>query len=145
MNIVCPSCAAINRIPEGKSHVDGTCGKCKNRLHTSSPAQLTDATFQRYIEKNALPVLVDYWASWCGPCQMMAPVFAKLASETESILFAKVDTEHAQQVSAAAGIRSIPTLVLFYAGKEVNRVSGALSEHQLRAWIAQSIKELASR
>ncbi len=76
---------------------------------------------------------------------MMAPVFAKLASETESILFAKVDTEHAQQVSAAAGIRSIPTLVLFYAGKEVNRVSGALSEHQLRAWIAQSIKELASR
>ena len=142
MNIVCPHCGAINRIPEDKSHLDATCGKCKNALHTFEPAELNDNTFNRYIEKNDMPVLVDYWASWCGPCQVMGPVFAKVAKETESILFAKVNTEQAQQVSAAAGIRSIPTLALFYGGKEVNRVSGALSEPQLKAWIVQSIQEL---
>ncbi|WP_100643570.1 thioredoxin TrxC [Alteromonas facilis] len=142
MNIVCPHCGAINRIPEDKSHTDASCGKCKQAVHTFTPVELSDSTFNRYIEKNDLPILVDYWASWCGPCQVMGPVFAKVASETEALLFAKVNTEHAQQVSAAAGIRSIPTLVLFYGGKEVNRVSGALSEPQLRAWIVQSIQEL---
>jgi thioredoxin 2 len=142
MHIVCSYCLAINRIPEGKSHTQAKCGKCQQAAYSSSPVELSDSSFYRYIEKNDLPVIVDFWASWCGPCQAMAPVFSKIAKQSESLLFAKVNTEQAQKVSSDATIRSIPTLVFFYHGKEIDRISGGLSESQLKNWIVQCLQKV---
>jgi thioredoxin 2 len=142
MHIVCSHCLAINRIPEGKTHTQAKCGKCQQRAYSSKPVELTDASFYRFIEKNDLPVIVDFWASWCGPCQTMAPVFEKIAKQSESLLFAKVNTEQAQKVSADAIIRSIPTLIFFHHGKEIDRISGGLSESQLKNWLIQSVQKL---
>ncbi|WP_034900136.1 thioredoxin TrxC [Paraglaciecola psychrophila] len=142
MHIVCSLCLAINRIPESKSHTQAKCGKCQQAAYSSSPVELSDFSFYRYIEKNDLPVIVDFWASWCGPCQAMAPVFSKVAKQSESLLFAKVNTEKAQKVSTDATIRSIPTLVFFYHGKEIDRISGGLSESQLKNWIVQCLQKI---
>ncbi len=142
MLLVCSSCATINRIPEGKSAVHASCGKCKELVYNGEPINLSDANFYRYIEKNELPVLVDFWANWCGPCKAMAPAFTKVAGESHDILFVKVDTQHAQQVAAQAHIRSIPTLILFHKGKEIERISGALNEQQLKQFILQCVSKL---
>lgn len=143
MHIVCSHCLAINRIPEDKSHTQAKCGKCQKAAFSSIPIELRDSSFYRFIEKNDLPVIVDFWASWCGPCQVMAPVFTEIAKQSEDLLFAKVNTEQAQKVSADANIRSIPTLIFFLHGKEIDRVSGGLNESQLKSWIMQCLKKLA--
>jgi thioredoxin 2 len=142
MHIVCSHCLAINRIPEEKNHTQAKCGKCQQATYSSSPIELTDNTFYRYIEKNDLPVIVDYWASWCGPCKAMAPVFSNIAKQSEGLLFAKVNTEKAQKVSAYATIRSIPTIIFFHQGKEIDRISGGLIESQLKNWIVQCIQKI---
>jgi thioredoxin 2 len=144
MHIVCSHCLAINRIPENKNHTQAKCGKCQKAAYSSSPIELIDPSFYRYIEKNDLPVVVDFWASWCGPCSAMAPVFTKIAKQSEGLLFAKVNTEQAQKVSSDATIRSIPTLIFFHHGKEIDRISGGLSESQLKNWIAQNVQSVQS-
>ena len=142
MHIVCENCGSTNRIPEDKSHHHAKCGSCGKAVYSAKPVVLDDANFFDYIEKNHLPIIVDFWAGWCGPCQAMAPVYEEVAGESDGILFAKVDTESAQQISAEAGIRSLPTLIFFHKGAEVDRVSGGLRASQMKQWIMQCVQKL---
>ncbi len=137
-HIVCPHCGAINRIAKVRLTDKPLCGKCKNKLFTGSPIELNDQNFSKIINKSDIPILVDFWAEWCGPCKMMAPAFAEASLKLEpNIILAKLNTEHAQQTAAKFGIRSIPSLIVFKNGKEVSRKAGAMSAPQIIQW-AQS-------
>lgn len=135
-HIICPQCTATNRIPDNRLQDAPKCGKCKQLLFIGVPVELTDGTFQKHIEKNDIPVVVDFWASWCGPCKMMAPEFKKAAEQLEPrVRFAKLDTENNQQTAAQFGIRSIPTMILYENGKEVAQQAGAMSAVQISQWV----------
>ncbi len=137
MDLACPHCLAVNRVPDARLAEGPKCGQCGTALLPGQPVELTQASFDRFIAKAGLPVLVDFWADWCGPCKMMAPVFQQVAGELATqVRFAKVDTEAHPQVSMRHHIRGIPTLILFRNGTEVARTSGALDAFALKRWLA---------
>ncbi len=135
MLVVCPHCATLNRVPENRLQDDPVCGQCGKALLPPEPVELTDATFDRFVARSELPVLVDFWAPWCGPCKMMAPQFAQAAAELKGrAVLVKVNTDDNPQVSVRNRIRSIPTLALYRGGEEVKRQSGVMPARELQRW-----------
>ena len=145
MELVCPHCDTVNRVPEARVDDLPVCGRCGGPLLDGQPVALDEARFDRFVGRNQIPVLVDFWAEWCGPCRAMAPQFAEAARLLKRrVLFAKVDTEAAQGLSARLRIRSIPTLALFSGGREIARVSGAMPARELVRWVEQQVGAQAS-
>ncbi|MBS1127175.1 MAG: thioredoxin TrxC [Nitrospirae bacterium] len=140
LHIVCPDCASVNRLPSARLTQGPRCGKCKNMLFSGHPVELTSATFERHLSRSDIPVVVDFWAAWCGPCKMMAPAFAQAAVQLEPrVRLAKLNTEQEPAIAQQFGIRSIPTLVIFRGGREIARQSGALDINRLISWVQAHI------
>ena len=140
MQIVCPHCLAKNRVPDGRLGDGPKCGHCHQPLLPGEPVALGGDDLPKFTAATELPVVVDFWADWCGPCKMMAPAFADAARARPHVQFVKVDTEASPNATAQFGIRGIPTMILFQRGNEKARVSGAMPASQLLGWVDQQLR-----
>jgi len=139
LHVTCAACGTTNRLPAARLDQSPRCGKCKQPVFAGAPSELSGAGVDNFLQHNDLPVLVDCWAPWCGPCRSFAPQFEKAAAAWEPRLrFAKLNTDEETNAAARWGIRSIPTLILFRGGREVQRISGALPLPQLQQWLQEN-------
>jgi thioredoxin 2 len=141
--VACPHCKKVNRLPKKEEYKKAVCGFCKGDLLKNKPIEITSPEeFDEIVGKVSVPVVVDFWAEWCGPCLMFAPTFKKVAARYPlKANFLKVNTDRVREVAGRFGIRSIPTIAVLKNGREIDRVMGALPEFQFALWLDKIIGE----